>query len=78
MDSGCGSSKFTVQTVVVQRNSHTSMKRDRSFVDSRGCGGNITNKKPDIISEKYILYYIWLAYYKAGRQEAPLDKYKQE
>ena len=37
--SGGGSSKFTVQTVVVRRNSQMSTRRGRSLVDSRGCGG---------------------------------------
>ena len=39
MASGGGSSKFTVQTVVVRRNSRISLRRGRSFVNSRGCGG---------------------------------------
>ena len=39
MASGGGSSKFTVQTVVVRRNSRMSMGRGRSLVDSRGSGG---------------------------------------
>ena len=39
MASGWGSSKFTVQTVVVWRNSRMSLRRGRSLVDSRGSGG---------------------------------------
>ena len=40
MASGGGSSKFTVQTVVVRRNSRMRhSRRDRSFVDSRDSGG---------------------------------------
>ena len=39
MASGGGSSKFTVQTVVVRRNSRMFMGRGRSLVDSRGSGG---------------------------------------
>ena len=39
MAPGGGSSKFTVQTVVVRRNSRMTMRRGRSLVDSRGCGG---------------------------------------
>ena len=41
MASGWGSSKFTVQTVVVRCNSQMSMRRGRSFVASRGCGGEV-------------------------------------
>ena len=39
MASGGGSSKFTVQTVVVRRNSRMPLRRGRSLVDSRGSGG---------------------------------------
>ena len=39
MASSGGSSKFTVQAVVVRRNSRMSLRRGRSLVDSRGSGG---------------------------------------
>ena len=56
MASGWGSSKFTVQIVVVQCNSQMTMMRGRSLVDSRGCGGEDARLVDDDCGERSWTY----------------------